>query len=150
MNMPIADIKQTEIKKHNLASVSAMRFANTLPNDGSDISLKPSEILDQNFPLQNGSHKDVKEYLIYFCHVMAFFEDGSHCGLAYSKQFVAFSGHKEKPESIVLKGNNRLIEVILKHRGNNNQARKNGTPVSIEYPSRCTFTAVNGDDYIVE
>jgi malate synthase len=150
MNMPVADLKQIKITKHSLASESAMRFANTLQCNDSHTNLNPSEILDQDFPLQNGSHKDVKEYVIYFCHMMAFFEDGSHCGLAYSKQFVAFSGHKEKPESIVLKGNNRLVEVILGHGDSINNSSKNETSISIEYPSHCTFTSVNGDDYIVE
>jgi malate synthase len=76
------------------------------------------QFLDKVFPLSKGSHKDVRNYVVYYQHLLAFFEDGSQAGLKDSKQFVALSGHKEKPTSIVLQNNEGYhVEVIFNANG---------------------------------
>lgn len=153
MNMPVADINRLNIEKQLFAPKQAMRFADIRQHADSDVlnsDLEPNEVLDQHFALQNGSHKDVKQYVIYFCHIMAFFEDGSHCGLESPKQFVAYLGYKDTPESIVLKGNDGHIELILNTRSNMDAIAKDGSTINIEYPTQSTFTSAKGDDYFVE
>jgi malate synthase len=150
MNMPIADVNRLDIQKPSFASELAILFGQIRHNTSSgvlDSCLGPSKILDQYFALQDGSHEDVKEYVIYFRHIMVFFADGTHCGLAQPKQFVAFAGHKDTPESIVLKENNVHIELVLNTRNYMNRA---GTSVHVEFPTQSTFTSKEDDDYFVE
>lgn len=145
MNMPTAAVNRLETEKSSFVPELMTTFGETHQDINAELinnCLEPSDILDQHFALQNGSHKDVKQYLVYFCHIMAFFADGSHCGLAQPKQFVAFLGCKESPESIVLKENNVHIELILNNRS--------GATMHIEFPAQSTFTSKSGDDYVVE
>lgn len=73
--------------------------------------------LDEHFPLSEGSHKDVKNYVVYYHHLLAFFEDGTQSGLEKPCQFVALSGHKCSPDSIVLKNNGLHIEILIDRSG---------------------------------
>lgn len=77
------------------------------------------DFLDQAFPLTNGSHHDVTSYVVYFQHLMAFFPDGSNSGLKQPGQFVALSGHKSEPETIVLKNNGLHVEIQFDRNGFN-------------------------------
>lgn len=61
------------------------------------------QFLDKVFPLAKGSHKDVKSYVVYYQHLLAFLADGTQTGLSDPQQFVALSGYKEQPTSIVMK-----------------------------------------------
>ena len=76
------------------------------------------QFLDKIFPLSKGSHKDVRNYVVYYQHLLAFFEDGSQAGLKSPKQFVALSGHKENPTSVVLKNDEGYhVEIIFNPNG---------------------------------
>ena len=73
--------------------------------------------LDKVFPLETGSHEHVSSYVIYYNHLLAFFPDGSKSGLAHPRQFVALSGHKSEPTSIVLKNDGFHVEMIFNKNG---------------------------------
>jgi len=73
--------------------------------------------LDKVFPLEQGSHQDVSSYVIYYKHLLAFFPDGRKSGLASPNQFVALSGHKNEPTSIVLKNDGFHVELIFNKNG---------------------------------
>ena len=76
------------------------------------------QFLDRVFPLARGSHRDVCSYLVYYQHLLAFFNDGSQSGLLNPGQFVALSGHKEAPTALVLKnGNDCHVELIINPQG---------------------------------
>lgn len=75
--------------------------------------------LDKSFPLQQGSHKDVSSYVVYYQQLLAFFADGSTSGLQQPVQFVALSGHREQPNSLVFNNNGRHIELVLNRTGIN-------------------------------
>jgi malate synthase len=76
------------------------------------------QFLDKVFPLSQGSHKDVRSYVVYYQHLLAFFEDGTQAGLKQPKQFVALSGHKEDPTSIVLQNyEGSHVEIIFNANG---------------------------------
>ncbi len=149
MNMPIAKTNHLEIQKQSFVpELQALvdEMAQHAVVDELNNKLKQNDILDQHFALQNGSHKDVKQYVVYFRHVMAFFADGSHCGLAQPKQFVAFLGYKESPESIVLKENNIHIELVLNARNN---IGGECASARLEVPTQTTFTSTEDNDYFV-
>lgn len=69
--------------------------------------------LDEAFPLNNGSHKDVSSYLVYFQHLLAFFPDGSESGLRSPCQFVAFDGSKHEPKYLLLKNNDLHVGITI-------------------------------------
>lgn len=73
--------------------------------------------LDKIFPLDEGSHQDVSSYVIYYKHLLAFFPDGRKSGLKHPKQFVALSGHKIEPTSIVLKNDGFHVELMFNKKG---------------------------------
>jgi malate synthase len=73
--------------------------------------------LDKVFPLEQGSHQDVSSYVIYYKHLLAFFPDGRKSGLVTPNQFVALSGHKNEPTSIVLKNDGFHVELIFNKNG---------------------------------
>jgi malate synthase len=94
--------------------------------------------LDKVFPLAQGSHSQVRSYVVYYQHLLAFFEDGTQSGLKNPKQFVALSGHKEKPGSIVLKNDEGYhIEIIIN--ANGKRGRKDCAhidDIQVETPTR--------------
>ena len=73
--------------------------------------------LDKVFPLENGSHQEVSSYVIYYNHLLAFFPNGEKSGLENPSQFVALSGHKSEPTSIVLKNDGFHVEMIFNKNG---------------------------------
>jgi malate synthase len=75
------------------------------------------EMLDRRFPLTQGSHKDVKNYVVYYHHLLAFFKDGSQSGLKNPSQFVALCGHKCSPDSILLKESDLHVEIVFDANG---------------------------------
>lgn len=140
MNMPIADMNRRQIESFPTAKI--MPFVNrrtkvnatAFENEQQAIAL-----LDKHFALQTGSHKDVKQYVVYFRHIMAFFADGTHCGLEQSKQFVAFAGQQESPTSIILKQDDAHVELSI-----------NTKEIAVKSPENEVFTTPCGDDYIIE
>ncbi len=84
------------------------------------------DLLDEHFPLAQGSHKDVKSYVVYYHHLLAFFDDGSQTGLATPCQFVALCGHKCDPESILLKHNKLHLEIVFDRSGSIGSTDKAG------------------------
>ncbi|MBV7314590.1 malate synthase [Shewanella sp. NIFS-20-20] len=73
--------------------------------------------LDVHCPLTRGSHQQVVSYLVYYQHLLAFFADGSHCGLASAQQFVGLCGHKEAPSAILLKTGAVHVELSFDRKG---------------------------------
>jgi malate synthase len=71
--------------------------------------------LDKHFPLAQGSHQNVSSYVVYYQHLLAFMTDGSQTGLANPSQFVALSGSRQKPQSILLRAAGRHVELWFGH-----------------------------------
>ncbi len=71
-------------------------------------------LLDQLFPLTKGSHQDVTNYLLDYHHLVVFFKDGGCSGLRNPGKFVAFTGHRSSPDTILLKDNSGShVEIIF-------------------------------------
>lgn len=82
-----------------------------------EIMTYSKSFLDKVFPLETGSHQDVSSYVVYYKHLLAFFPDGSKSGLEHPRQFVALSGHKSEPTSIVLKNDGFHVELVFNKNG---------------------------------
>lgn len=116
MNMLTFD--KTEIQNQNRPFIAEAVFAvETInANQASEKQTKSKQLLDRLFPLENGSHKNVTAYVIDYRHVMAYFKDGSHSGLKHPKHFVAYTGSKETPASLLLRdGTGSHVEVTFGH-----------------------------------
>lgn len=74
--------------------------------------------LDRHFPLLDGSHKDVSEYIVYASRLTVFFKNKKTSGLQSPDQFVAFCGERSKPSSILLKNNGLHLELVIDCTGN--------------------------------
>jgi hypothetical protein len=127
------------------------------------------QFLDRHFPLAKGSHAQVASYLVYYTHLLAFMTDGSQTGLAVPQQFVALSGHKSDPSSIVLKeGNTHLAltfdrqgelgrhdcadieNILLKIQGSRTETSVDIWTSLLNHPmnpAQLSFTAKDGSDY---
>jgi len=117
------------------------------------------QFLDKVFPLSNGSHKDVRSYIVYYQHLLAFFEDGSQSALRDPKQFVALSGHKNAPASVVLKNEDGFhVEIIFNAKGKRGskdrahiddiQVEASNIAANDEQNSHHWFSMVRGDSEI--
>lgn len=96
-------------------------------------------LLDQLFPLTKGSHRDVTNYLLDYHHLVVFFKDGGCSGLRSPGEFVAFTGHRSSPDTILLKDSSGShIEIIfgLHKPGKNTLV----TIADVEIESCTTFT----------
>lgn len=111
--------------------------------------------LDEHFPLSEGSHKSVKNYVVYYHHLLAFFEDGTQSGLEKPCQFVALSGHKCAPDSIVLKNNGLHVEIVINRSGSIGKQDITGiqdirmeSAISTIMDFEDSVAAVDGDDKV--
>ncbi|QXO15543.1 MULTISPECIES: aldolase/citrate lyase/malate synthase family protein [Vibrio] len=114
MNMLTFD--KTEIQQQPKPFIAEAVFAvETISADKQcEKQAKAKQLLDRLFPLENGSHQDVTSYMIDYSHVLAYFKDGTHSGLKYPKHFVAYTGGKDNPCSILLRdGSGCHVEVLL-------------------------------------
>lgn len=87
------------------------------PARGQQVIQAGRDFLDEIFPLETGSHHNVSSYVVYYQHLLAFFADGGETGLQDPGQFVALNGHKENPESILLKNNGLHVELVFDRHG---------------------------------
>lgn len=89
------------------------------PARGDAVIAKAKDFLDETFPLEFGSHKDVISYVVYYHHLLAFFEDGRQTGLQQPCQLVAVNGQRSDPEAILLKNNGLHVEIQFDRNGFN-------------------------------
>ncbi|MDC0611967.1 hypothetical protein OAP63_14640 [Vibrio sp.] len=76
--------------------------------------MRAVEFLDDSFPLDEGSHQDVTQYVMDYHHLLAYFSDGSHCGLRYPQQFTGIDGEAHAPGAILFsteEGNHIEVEL---------------------------------------
>ncbi|WCE31011.1 hypothetical protein [Vibrio sp. SCSIO 43137] len=103
MNMP-AHISTNNQNKNGSFIAEAVFAVETIKSQQlSEKQNRAKQLLDTIFPLDNGSHAEVTSYILNGRHLMAFFKQGKHCGLSESGQFVAYTGHRDCPDSILLR-----------------------------------------------
>ncbi|BFM50984.1 malate synthase G [Marinomonas sp. THO17] len=89
------------------------------PARGEAVIKKAKAFLDEVFPLENGSHQNVSSYVVYYHHLLAFFEDGSQSGLKQACQLVAVNGQRSEPEAILLRNHGLHVEIQFDRNGVN-------------------------------
>ncbi|WP_162048374.1 aldolase/citrate lyase/malate synthase family protein [Vibrio taketomensis] len=114
MNMQTFENK--DIQKNSTSFIASAVFAVEAikADQAQEKQMKAKQLLDRLFPLESGSHSDVTEYVIDLRHVMAYFKDGTHSGLKHPKHFVAFTGDRDHPHSILFRdGSGSHMEVTF-------------------------------------
>ncbi|MCW8345917.1 hypothetical protein MD535_07840 [Vibrio sp. ZSDZ65] len=117
MNMLTFD--KTELHKNHSTFIAEAVFAVEMVKADEQIEKQKmaKQLLDTLFPLDNGSHEDVVSYEIDYRHVQAYFKNGQHSGLKRAKQFVAYTGDKCSPESILFRDESGThVEVMIGRR----------------------------------
>ncbi len=70
-------------------------------------------LLDIHFPLNEGSHREVSQYRVYFGSLVAHLKSGRCVGLLNPSEFREFDGDRECPSSITLKNTEQQIALNL-------------------------------------
>lgn len=153
MNMPAFNLNPSHSEKVNPASAHVLAMASDPWQSAFDMfenELAVFQMLDARFPLQERSHKEVKQYVVYYRHIMAFFADGNHCGFEHPRHFVAYNGSKESPCSILLQEDNLHVEVMFNRKSERGMQNLAGIDdVQIEFPCTREFTTPDGNEYKV-
>jgi malate synthase len=71
------------------------------------------KFLDDNLPLNTGSHVDARAYQVENDQLLVTLEDGTQTGLAEQNKFAGYLGSTNKPSSILLKNNLLHIELQI-------------------------------------
>lgn len=100
MNKPIATLLQN-IDQEYLSSVSCVTQATE----------ESKELLDQEFPLKRGSHKDADSYSMYYQNLVVHLNDGTATGLEHPAELIEACGRKAEPEAIVLENEHLHAEI---------------------------------------
>ena len=72
-----------------------------------------TDVLDKQFPLRSGSHRDVKAYLEYFNNLMAIKFDGSTTSLVTPSQFETADGSLDGLTAISLSTGEIHVQIYL-------------------------------------
>ena len=87
------------------------------PIRGNKVISYAKEFLDNNFPLQICSHKDVKSYKIDDNSLLVETLGGAKSNLKIKSQYIGYQGDAKNPSCILLKNNNLHIEVRVNREG---------------------------------
>jgi hypothetical protein len=97
---------------NNLAinTISAPCFEADLRQDFDDTV---KDLLDAQFPLNEGSHRDVTQYSVYYKGLVAYLKSGRCVGLASPGQFADYGGEQSCPTSIVFCNIEQTLDLQL-------------------------------------
>ncbi|MDW6005113.1 aldolase/citrate lyase/malate synthase family protein [Vibrio mangrovi] len=142
MQMPHSSLNQKPYNQQSDQFITEMVISVETLGGGQaqEKQLQAKQLLDQLFPLHEGSHCDVTGYVVDYRHLMVYFKDGRHTGLRYPKHFVAYIGDRHNPEAIVFRnGDGCHVEVTL----GNGKGTGMPEPVSIDDIQLETYTHLN-------
>jgi len=74
-----------------------------------------TDVLDKQFPLRSGSHRDVKTYLVYFNNLLIIKSNGSTTSLVTPSQFLTADGSLDGPTAISLSTGEIHVQVYLRN-----------------------------------
>ena len=83
------------------------------PERGDRVIARVRALLDEIFPLMDGSHVDATAYRVNAGHLQVVLESGRNVGLANPSQFAAFNGEPATPSSILLRQHGLHLEIVI-------------------------------------
>ncbi|MGI8314657.1 malate synthase G [Halobacillus mangrovi] len=125
------------------------------PVRGDKVIAYSKEFLDENVPLDGGSHKDVKSYQIVDGHLSVTLENQETAGLKDDAQLAGFLGQPDAPEGVLLKNNGLHLEIQIDHNDSIGKTDKAGvkdilveSAVTTIMDFEDSVTAVDADDKV--
>ncbi|WP_250518666.1 malate synthase G [Caballeronia sp. ATUFL_M1_KS5A] len=91
----------------------AERTAQFNPKRGAKVIAYARAFLDDNAPLDHGSHADATKYSVEQGKLVVTLKDGGKTGLANAEQFAGFQGDAKEPSAILLKHNDLHFEIQI-------------------------------------
>ncbi|WP_250440863.1 MULTISPECIES: malate synthase G [unclassified Caballeronia] len=91
----------------------AERAAQFNPKRGAKVIAYARAFLDDNAPLDHGSHADATKYSVEQGKLVVTLKDGGKTGLANAEQFAGFQGDAKEPSAILLKHNDLHFEIQI-------------------------------------
>jgi len=107
---------------------------------------KAKHFLDAIFPLGQGAHKDATNYMLDGRHLIVYFKDGQISGLQDAGSFIAFTGHRNCPDSLLLRDKEGCYIEISFKRGTNEGMKTDVEISDILLETCATFRHKNGHD----
>ncbi|ARI78542.1 malate synthase G [Halobacillus mangrovi] len=125
------------------------------PVRGDKVIAYSKKFLDENVPLDSGSHKDVKTYQIIDGHLSVTFENEETAGLKDDTQLAGFVGQPDAPKGVLLKNNGLHLEIQIDHNDSIGKTDKAGvkdilveSAVTTIMDFEDSVTAVDADDKV--
>jgi malate synthase len=94
-------------------SDGAERTAQFNPKRGAKVIAYARAFLDDNAPLDHGSHADATKYSVEQGKLVVTLKDGVKTGLANAEQFAGYQGDAKEPSAILLKHNDLHFEIQI-------------------------------------
>jgi malate synthase len=94
-------------------SEGAERTAQFNPKRGAKVIAYARAFLDDNAPLDHGSHADATKYSVEQGKLVVTLKDGVKTGLANAEQFAGYQGDAKEPSAILLKHNDLHFEIQI-------------------------------------
>lgn len=125
------------------------------PVRGDKVIAYSKEFLDENVPLDGGSHKDVKTYQVIDGRLSLTLENGETARLKDDSQLAGFVGQPDAPKGVLLKNNGLHLELQIDHNHPIGQTDKAGvkdilveSAVTTIMDFEDSVTAVDADDKV--
>jgi len=83
------------------------------PVRGDKVIAFAKSFLDENFPLQQGSHADASEYKIDGDKLAITLKDGTSTELANADAYIGYQGEQQSPKAILCKHNNLHVQLCF-------------------------------------
>lgn len=146
MNMPANHSTNTHQESNNFIAEAVFAVETIKCQQTQEKQIRTKLLMDAIFPLDQGSHKDATSYMVDGRHLMIYFKNGEHTGLKESGRFVAFTGHRAHPDSVLLRDKEGCYVEILFERGTNEgtQSFVDIADIQLETCAKFNHSAVRG------
>lgn len=107
MNSPITNLIQRLDKEQltTVCNVTACQF------EGIHAANDIYDLLDSEFPLNHGSHKDADSYAMYYDNIVVYLKNGMATGLANPAELIEVFGRRSEPDAIILQNDHLRAEI---------------------------------------
>ncbi|UGA56252.1 hypothetical protein [Vibrio sp. VB16] len=119
MNIPAYNSIKTDHHDRTFIAEAVFAVETIKSQQTKEKQAKTKLLLDAIFPLDQRAHEDATSYMLDGRHLIIYFTDGQHTGLKNAGSFVAFTGHRSHPDSILLRDKEGCYVEVSFKRGSN-------------------------------
>jgi malate synthase len=146
MNMPAYNSINNDHDNRTFIAEAVFAVETIKSQQTQEKQTKAKLLLDAIFPLDQRSHEDATSYLLDGRHLMVYFKDGQHTGLMNAGSFVAFTGHRSHPDTLLLRDKEGCYVEVSFKRGTNEGMQSSVEISDIQLETCATFSHSYGDE----